>query len=289
MGRHRILAARTTPRLAVVCLALLFALPAAADPARRLSRGWTFTEGPLLLEDGTLFFVDAWASRILVQPPPGGPVLDVPADTNKPAGLAWSADGRLLVTEFGGGRVSAVDPITGDLEVLADSYEGRPLNSPNDLVVDSDGGIYFTDPAFLVLPRQGDQGVYYISPDGDITKAAGEFRTPNGIALSNDGRYLVVAEFFANRLTRFRVEAPGVLTDRTVIARTPTPDGMCVDDHDRLFVAAGGNIHWFDFDGNHLGKVKVRGDTTNCAIGGIRMVITAKRRVFEMRVPQVED
>ena len=96
----------------------------------------------------------------------------------------------------------------------------------------------------------------------------------------------MVAEFFANRLTRFNVEAPGVLTERTVIARTPTPDGICVDDDDRLFVAAGGNIHWFDFEGTHLGKVKVPGDTTNCAILGDRMVITAKKRVFEMKVPE---
>jgi len=238
----------------------------------------------MLLEDGTLYFVDAWASRILVQPP-GGEVCDVQVESRKPAGLAMGEDGRLLVTEFGGGRVSAVDPTTGAVEVLADSFGDRPLNSPNDLVVDADGGIYFTDPAFLVLPRQGDQGVYYISPDGDLDKAAGGFRTPNGIALSNDGGYLVVAEFFGNRLTRFTVESPGVLADRTVIAHTPTPDGICVDAEDRLFVAAGGNLHWFDFDGTHLGKMKVPGDSTNCAILGDSMVITAKKRVFELTVP----
>ena len=152
-----------------VCLALLVPLPCQADSPSLSSRGWVFTEGPLLLEDGTLFFVDAWASRILVQLP-GEPARDVPADSRKPAGLALGPDGRLLVTEFGGGVVSAVAPDSGAREVLADSYEGRPLNSPNDLVVDAGGGIYFTDPAFLVLPRQGDQGVFYIAPDGELAR-----------------------------------------------------------------------------------------------------------------------
>jgi len=267
-------------------LVLLFGLagPAAASEPALHSKGWIFTEGPLLLTDGTLFWVDAWASRILRQLP-GGESEDLVVGTRRPAGLALGADGRLLVAEFGGNRVSAVDLETLELEVLADAYAGRPLNSPNDLIVDGDGGIWFTDPAFLEAPRQRDQQVLYIAPTGEMKRVAGGLRTPNGIAFSNDGRYLVVAEFFANRLTRFEITGPGEVGAGEVIARTPSPDGMCVDDGGLLYVAAGGNIVWFDFDGNELGRLRIPADSTNCAILGDRMVVTAKRKVFELELP----
>ncbi len=252
------------------------------------SRGWVFTEGPVLLDDGTLLMVDAWASRILRQPP-GGEFEDLVHQARRPAGLALGADGRLLIAEFGGDQVSALDLDTGEAEVLADSFGGRPLNSPNDLIVDDAGGIWFTDPAFLEAARQRDQQVLYIGPDGEIKRVAGDLRTPNGLAFSADGRYLVVAEFFAGRLTRFEVTGPGEVSDREVIARVPTPDGMCVDDAGLLYVAAGGNLHGFDFDGNALGKVRIPADSTNCAILGDRMVITAKNKVFELTLPLDAD
>ena len=266
---------------------LAFSLPPSCARGGDLtvhSRGWVFTEGPLLLDDGTLLWVDAWASRILRQAP-GGATEDLQVEMRRPAGLAMGTDGRLLVAELGGNQVSAVDLDTLQVEALADSFRGRSLNSPNDLIVDADGGIWFTDPGFFEIPKQRDQQVLYIAPSGELKRVCGGLRTPNGLAFSNDGRYLVVAEFFANRLTRFEITGPGEVGEGQVIARTPTPDGMCVDDDGLLYVAAGGNIVWFDFDGNQLGKLHIPADSTNCAILGNRMVITAKQKIFEVTLP----
>ncbi len=275
-----------TGLLTLLLLLSLAGAPGAAhaDGPTLHSRGWVFTEGPLFLEDGTLLWVDAWASRILRQAP-GGPIEDLEVSTLRPAGLALGADGRLLVAEFGGDQVSAVDLETGALEVLADGFGGRPLNSPNDLIVDAQGGIWFTDPAFLEAAKQRDQQVLYIAPDGTLARVAGGLRTPNGLAFSRDGRYLVVAEFFAGRLTRFEITGPGEVGEGRVIARVPTPDGMCVDDDGLLYVAAGGNVVVFDFDGNELGMLPIPADSTNCAIRGDQMVVTAKNKVFEVTLP----
>lgn len=271
---------------ALVWIVLGASVSAEAGPPTLHSKGWVFTEGPLWLEDGTLLWVDAWASRILRQAP-GGPVEDLDVATRRPAGLALGADGRLLVAEFGGDQVSAVDLETLEAEVLADSFGGRPLNSPNDLIVDAQGGIWFTDPAFFEAARQRDQQVLYIAPDGTLERVVGGLRTPNGLAFSPDGRYLVVAEFFAGRLTRFEITGPGEVSEGQVIARVPTPDGMCVDDQGMLYVAAGGNIVVLDFDGTELGTVFIPADSTNCAIQGDRMVVTAKNKVFEVTLPPV--
>jgi gluconolactonase len=274
-----------------LCLALMLSVLGAPGGARAgsptlHSKGWVFTEGPLWLDDGTLLWVDAWASRILRQAP-DGPIEELAVATRRPAGLALGADGRLLVTEFGGDQVSAVDLQTLELEVLADSFGDRPLNSPNDLIVDAQGGIWFTDPAFFEAASQRDQQVLYISPDGDVQRVAGGLRTPNGLAFSPDGRYLVVAEFFAGRLTRFEITGPGEVGEGQVIARVPTPDGMCVDDDGMLYVAAGGNIVVLDFDGNVAGTLRIPADSTNCAILGDTMVVTAKSKVFEVALPPV--
>jgi gluconolactonase len=252
------------------------------------SRGWLFTEGPVLDDDGTAWWVDARRHRILRQRP-GGEVETIPVRTRGPAGLAWATDGRLLVTEFGGRKLTAVDPDDGNAEVLTERFDGRRFNSPNDLVVDAQGTIWFTDPAFLVAPSQRDQNVFRFTADGELTAAAGDLRGPNGIALSPDGRHLVVAEFWGNRLTRFEVTDAGELVARTEIARTPMPDGLCVDDRGALYVASRGDILGFDIAGTPLGRLRVPGDTTNCAIRGDRMLITAKTRVFEVALPLFQD
>lgn len=277
-----------TGLLSLALLLVVFGAPGSARAGAPTlhSKGWVFTEGPLWLEDGTLLWVDAWASRILRQAP-GGTVEELTVTTRRPAGLALGADGRLLVAEFGGNQVSAVDLETLELEVLADSFGGKPLNSPNDLIVDAQGGIWFTDPAFLEAPRQRDQQVLYIAPDGTLGRVVGGLRTPNGLAFSPDGRYLVVAEFFAGRLTRFEITGPGQVGEGQVIAHVPTPDGMCVDDDGMLYVAAGGNIVVLDFDGTEVGTLHIPADSTNCAIQGDRMVVTAKNKVFEVSLPPV--
>jgi len=252
-----------------------------------VARGVRFGEGPLLAADGTRYWVEAYAHRIVRQPPGGEPQV-VEADVRLPAGLALDGTGRLLVTEFGGGRVSWVDPVSGEQGVVADGYGGRPLNGPNDLIVDSAGGIWFTDPALLHPNRQRDQQVLHRTADGTLSRVAGGLRVPNGLALLPGEQVLVVAEWGAGRIWRYPVLGPGVVGERTrfTTARTPTPDGICVHGPSgQVFVATGPDLMIFDLEGESLGTVSIAGDPTNCAVDGDRMLVTTRSKVFELDVP----
>jgi len=252
-----------------------------------VAHGIRFGEGPVLMHDGTRYWVEAYAHRVWMQPPYGTPEL-LEAEVKLPAGLAVEPDGRVLVAEFGGSRVSWVDPATGDTGVLADSFDGRPLNGPNDLILAPDGGLWFTDPVLLSPNRQRDQQVFYLPPEGGLVRAAGRLRVPNGLALLPDGSALIVAEWGAGRIWRYPVLGPGQLGERTRFtrARTPTPDGMCVHaPSGRIFVATGPDLMVFDLDGNRLATVEIPGDPTNCAIAGDRMLVTTRKRVLEIDVP----
>lgn len=260
---------------------------AGASCANPVAEGIRFGEGPVLRDDGTRYWVEAYAHKIMMQRP-GDEPRTLEAEVALPAGLAVAADGRVLVAEFGGGRVSWVDPETGETGVLVDSHGGRPLNGPNDLIVAPDGGVWFTDPALLSANTQRDQQVFYLPPEGALVRAAGRLRVPNGLALLPDGSALIVAEWGAGRIWRYPVEGPGQLEEPTRFtrARTPTPDGMCVHTPSgRIFVASGPDLMVFDLDGERLATVKIPGDPTNCAIAGDRMLVTTRKRVYEIDVP----
>ncbi|MCA9296029.1 MAG: SMP-30/gluconolactonase/LRE family protein, partial [Phycisphaerales bacterium] len=178
----------------------------------KLAEGFRFTEGPAWSPDGALLFSDPNANRIYRYEPDG--TLTVFRESSgysgadfasyrQPGsnGLAFDASGRLTVCEHGRRRITRVEP-DGTLQVLADRYQGRRLNSPNDLVYRSDGSLYFTDPVFG-LPGLGDDprrelpfcGVFRWTPDGEVTLLASDLRGPNGIAFSPDERVLYVGDW----------------------------------------------------------------------------------------------
>ena len=270
--------------LATSALLLTAATPAGLE---EVARGVRFGEGPVLSADGTRLWVAAYAHTVALQRP-GEAVEVLDVRVRLPAGLALDGLGRLLIAEFGGGCISRVDLDSGAREVLADSFSGRPLNAPNDLVVDDAGGVWFTDPALLSPNRQRDQQVFHLAPDGELRRGAGGLRVPNGLALIDGGETLLVAEFGAGRIWRYPVLGPGELGEPTRFTRhrTPTPDGMCVHGSSgRVFVATGRDVAIFDREGDYLGRVGIPGDPTNCAIAGERMLVTTRARVFEVDVP----
>ena len=241
----------------------------------------------MLAADGTRYWVEAYAHRIVSQAP-GGEIRELEADVRLPAGLALDPAGRLLVSEFGGGRVSWIDPATGEQGIIAAEYGDRPLNGPNDLIVDREGAVWFTDPALLSANRQRDQQVFHRSADGVLTRVAGGLKVPNGLALLPDGEALLVAEWGAGRIWRYPVLGPAQVGEpsRFTDVRTPTPDGICVHaPSGRVFVATGPDLMSFDLDGNRLEVVRIPGDPTNCAVAGDRMLVTTRCRVYELDVP----
>jgi gluconolactonase len=238
------------------------------------------TEGPLWWkEGGYLLFSDINASKRMKYAPGQG-ITVFQEKTNMANGLTRDLQGRLLACEHETRRVTRQE-LDGSLTVIANSFQGRRLNRPNDVVVKSDGSIYFTDPWTNPLPReQWDltfSGVYRLSPDlGTFTLLLDDMLIPNGIAFSPDESVLYVNDSQRGHIRAFDVAANGTIaraTDRVFAdLRGPdpgVPDGMKVDTAGNVYCGGSGGIYVLDPKGKKLGRI-VHGEnaTTNIGFGG---------------------
>jgi gluconolactonase len=168
---------------------------------------------------------------------------------------------------------------------IASRYEGGRLNSPNDLWIDEVDGIYFTDPRYGKRDdlEQDVEAVYYIAPDGELTRVIADLVRPNGIALSPDGAYLYVVDNGASRMYRYRIEAPGKLGPAEHIGYVAHPDGMTVDREGRLYVTGREGVCVLGPDGRWLGVIAVPEQPANCTFGGAdgrTLFITARTGLY---------
>ena len=262
----------------------------------RVARGFRFTEGPVWfpLQD-CLLFSDIPASCIHRLTVDGG-VYVFREPSGHANGLTRDAAGRLIACEQGNRRVTRTEA-DGTLKVLADSYGGQRLNSPNDVVVGVNGAIYFTDPPYGIRPEQQElalQGVYRIDPErGDVSLVADDFDRPNGLAFSPDGRQLYVDDSSARRHIRvFDVSEDGSLKNGRLFhdMRVPqrgAPDGMKVDAQGNVYCTGAGGVWVFDPGGQHLGTILMPEKPSNCAWGDRdckSLYITAPAAVYRIRV-----
>jgi gluconolactonase len=238
------------------------------------------TEGPLWWkEGGYLLFSDINASKRMKYTPGQG-ITVFQEKTNGANGLTRDLQGRLLACEHETRRVTRQE-LDGSLTVVANSFQGRRLNRPNDVVVKSDGSIYFTDPWSSPLPReQWDltfSGVYRITPDlGSMTLLLDDMLFPNGLAFSPDESVLYVDDLLRGHIRAFDIAANGTLarqTDRVFAdlrgSEPGVPDGMKVDTAGNVYCGGSGGIWIMDPKGRKLGHI-VHGEnaTTNIGFGG---------------------
>ena len=200
-------------------------------------------EGPLWWEEGAyLLFSDIGNNRRMKWSPEGGVSL-VKEPTNYANGLTRDPQGRLLACEHGTRRVTRQEP-DGSITVVANSYRGRRLNRPNDVVCRSDGAIYFTDPGFPTPGLDLDfNGVYQVTPDlATITLISWDFTRPNGLAFSPDEKLLYINDTRRRHIRVFELEPNGMpllATDRVFCdlngERPGNPDGMKVDTEGNVY------------------------------------------------------
>jgi gluconolactonase len=220
-------------------------------------------------------------------------------------GLAFDAQGRLLLCQHGDRRVARLEP-DGHFTSLADRWQGRRLNSPNDLVVAHDGSIYFTDPPFG-LPGTFDdpakelafQGVYRLAPDGNLDLVLDQLRAPNGIALSPDARTLYVSDVDPARpaVWAFDLDANARAGNGRVLFDAMTwqrhypggPDGIEVDTAGNLYAVGPGGVYVLTAQGELLGFIETGVATSNIESGeeGGELFITASSRVYRLLVQRV--
>ena len=269
---------------------------------QRLATGFIFTEGPVWHPDGYLLFTDIPMDVINRWTPDGG-VEPYVRSTGCANGLTYDRQGRLVACEHTGRRVSRLSD-DHRLMPLAESYQGKRLNSPNDIVVDSRGGVCFTDPlfgAFGVPVEAGELGffgVYRIDPDGSLTLLTDDCAGPNGLAFSPDESILYIADSRSRHIRAFDMQPDGSLTnDRVFIdmnVETPgAPDGMKVDVEGNIYSTGPGGVWVVDPNGRHLGTVAIPEQAANLAFGGPdnrTIYVTARTSLYSIqgKVPGVK-
>jgi gluconolactonase len=258
-------------------------------------------EGPLWWkESGYLLFSDIHNNRRM-RWVPGEGISVFSEPTNRANGLTRDPQGRLLACEHQTRRVTRQEP-DGSVTVVANSYRGRRLNRPNDVVVRSDGSIYFTDPGFPTPGLDLDfNGVYQVTPDlGTITLITWDFTRPNGLAFSPDESILYINDTRRRHIRAYNLEPNGMpllATDRVFCdlngERPGNPDGMKVDTEGNVYCGGSGGIWIMDPSGKHLGTI-VHGApaTTNLAWGGNdwkTLFFTTRNTLgcVEMKIPGV--
>lgn len=273
----------------MIKLVLLAALSAAplftAGPVETVAEGFVFTEGPVWW-NGTLYFSDIPADTIYSA---DKQVFRKPSGQSN--GLTLDGEGRLLAAEHQNRRVSRTEA-DGTITVIADRFEGKRLNSPNDVIVRKDGMIFFTDPPYgLPGGLEGDQaeldfaGVFAVKPGEPAVALARDFKKPNGLALSMDEKTLYVADSEVGHLRAFDVAADGTLSNGRVFHEMAGPDGIKVDLEGKIWATGGDGVRLIDTKGTLLQTLEMPMKPTNCGFGGAdgkTLYVTARKTVHQV-------
>jgi len=277
----------------------------------KVAEGFGFTEGPVWLPDGSLLFSDIPNNTIFRWTPEGKvTIFRKPSGydgTEAPPGafigsngLTLDRQGRLVICEHGNRRITRLDK-DGKLTVLADRFEGKRLNSPNDAVFKSDGALYFTDPPYGLVKQDDDpakqlpfSGIYRLA-GGKLQLLSKDLTRPNGLAFSPDEKYLYVANSDAKRKIwmRFEVRPDGALGasrvfyDVTSESAPGLPDGLKVDRKGNVYATGPGGVWIFSPEGKHLGTIQPPEVPANCAWGdkdARTLYMTARTGLYRIRL-----
>jgi gluconolactonase len=270
-----------------------------------LYSGCRWAEGPVWFNDANqLLWSDIPNQRMLRWTPDGG-VSVYRQPSNFANGHTRDRQGRLISCEHGTRRVTRTET-DGSITVLAESFEGKRFNSPNDVVVKSDGTVWFTDPTYGILsdyegyraePEQKTRNVYRLDPaSGELTAVVTDFLQPNGLAFSHDETVLYVADSAASHdeslprhIRAFDVKDGKRLANGRIFCAIDKgiPDGIRADMNGNLWSSAADGVHCFDSSGKLLGKILVPQTVANLTFGGPkrnRLFIAATRSLYSIFV-----
>ena len=276
----------------------------------KLAGGFQFTEGPLWRPAGHLWFSDV-VGNVVRQWSPDGTVVEIlrPGGYDKndapagsyigPNGMTADKDGAVLLCQHGNRRIARIDS-NKNVTTFLDRYQGKRLNSPNDLVYKSDGSLYFTDPPYGLLGQDKDpakelpfNGVYRLK-DGKLQLLVKDLTRPNGLAFSPDEKTLYVANSDEKKKIwmRYDVAANGalqngkVLLDVTSQTEDGLPDGMKVDANGNVFATGPGGVWIFSPSGKHLGTIKSTEVPANVGWGddGKSLYMTARTGLYRIKL-----
>jgi sugar lactone lactonase YvrE len=255
--------------------------------AEKVAGGFQFLEGPVwMAARPELLFSDIPASKIYRLRAGKIEVFREPSDNAN--GNTLDPQGRLVTCEHGTRRVTRTE-LDGAVVPVATHFEGKRLNSPNDVVCKSDGSIYFSDPPYGVKSEDREldsQGVFRVA-DGKLSLIARDFVKPNGLAFSPDEKILYIADTELAHVRAFDVLPDGLITNGRVFCKVERPDGMRVDSAGNLYVAATTAVEIFDATGKKLGEISLPERPANIAFGDPdrkTLYICARTSLYRTRV-----
>lgn len=239
----------------------------------KVATGYKFTEGPSVARDGRVFFTDQPNDKILIWNEKDNSVSTFLESTERSNGTYFNKKGELVCCADLNNRLIAFS-MNKKMRVLAENFDGKHLNGPNDLWINpKNEGIYFSDPYW---PRdywekghseiQDKRAVYYLQPDGVVIRVIADFKSPNGLIGTPDGKTLYASDMGDRKIWKYDIQADGTLSNKTLFAPEGA-DGMTIDNLGNIYLANRG-ISVYSPDGKSITKIKVPESITNLCFGG---------------------
>ena len=262
-----------------------------AEEIAKLAGGFEFTEGPASDAEGNVFFTDQPNDRIMKWSV-DGELTAFLQPCGRSNGLCFDAEGYLWACADEKNQIWKIDP-NKNATVVVDGYQDKLLNGPNDLWIDPNGGLYFTDPFYRRDywergPSEQDcQAVYYLDPShSHLVRVAEDLQQPNGIVGTPDGRTLFVSDIGARKTYKYDIQADGTLSNKTLFCEAGS-DGMTIDETGNIYLTGRG-VTVFDIDGNQTASYSVNEPwTANVCFGGSdrkSLFITASKSLYMVRL-----
>jgi gluconolactonase len=278
------------PVLLLAVAAAVFAQQPREVVVERVATGFRFLNGPAWSPDDTLLFSDTPTDRQLRYTPGKSAPTEVRSYAGGISATTFDSKGNLYVAEPRARRITRADR-KGKMEIVAERFEGKKLNAPNDVVVRRDGNVYFTDPAF---GEQQDSreldffGVFRVNPKGELSAIARWQTRPNGIALSENGRTLFVSDSDAQTVHAFDLDKDGVASnDRVVISKIAgAPGGVRTDVAGNIYVAAR-HVYVYSPKGELVRTIELAEQPSNLTFGNVNfdaLYVTARTSVYRVEL-----
>lgn len=262
----------------------------------KLHTGFAFTEGPAADAEGNVYFTDIRNNRIH-RVDVDGKLSTFLEDSKACNGLMFNSKGLLIACQGGTGKVIAIDPKSKEITVVAGEYNGKRFNAPNDLVIDRQDGVYFTDPAFGRDMAQDKMGVYYVDTKGTVTRLIDDLPRPNGVLLSPDEKTLYVLPSGSPNVMAYPVLEPGKIGKGNVLCKLEQADSGQARGGDGLAVDTKGNLYLtqpslkaiqvVSPEGKTLGLIRIPENPANCDFGGKdtkTLYVTAQKSLYAIKM-----
>jgi gluconolactonase len=298
---------RRNAALGLAGLIALFALPVLAQApagipgivapgveAELVQEGFTFTEGPVGTADGGLYFADIRVNRVF-HLDAAGKISVFRENTNGTNGIALTKDGEMLFAEGGGKKITKRSR-DGTITTVIDNHAGQPMLAPNDLIVDSKGGIYITDPGPRpVVPGRPTYLSYLPAGAKESIIIDDKIARPNGLTFTKDERTLIANDTIGNTVFAYDVQPDGTVKNKRAFAqlrdipadKESGADGLALDSEDRVYITTLPGVQVFDAKGTYLGMIKTARQGANVAFAGPgkqTLYITAREGLYRIKM-----